>query len=48
MHNKTGYISKGWKVLADIDFSLVVVDSSKKFDDLMQQSINRLEKHRNY
>lgn len=48
MHNKTGYLSKGWKVLSDIDFSLLVIDSSKKFDDLLQESINRLEKHKRY
>jgi GTPase Era involved in 16S rRNA processing len=41
-HNKTGYLSKGWKVLGDIDFSLLIIDSSKKFDDLLQESINRL------
>jgi len=48
MHNKTGYLSKGWKVLNDIDFSLLIIDSSKKFDDLLQESINRLEKHKRY
>ena len=48
MRNKTGYLSKGWKVLREIDFSLLVVDSSKKFDDLLQESIRRLEKHRDY
>ena len=42
MHHKTGFQSKGWKVLGDIDFSLLVIDSSKKFDDLLQESINRL------
>lgn len=47
-HHKTGFVSKGWKVLGDIDFSLLVIDSSKKFDDLLQESISRLEKHRNY
>ncbi len=47
-NNKTGYLSKGWKILGSIDFSLLVIDSSKKFDDLLQESINRLEKHRNY
>lgn len=36
MHNKTGFVSRGWKVLGEIDFSLLVVDSSKKFDDLMK------------
>ena len=48
MHNKTGFLSKGWRVLGEIDFSLLVIDSSKKFDDLLQESINRLEKHRRY
>lgn len=46
--NKTGYLSRGWSVLGDIDFSLLVIDSSKKFDDLLQESIKRLEKHRDY
>lgn len=47
-HHKTGYLSKGWKVLGEIDFSLLVIDSSKKFDDLLEEAIKRLEKHRNY
>lgn len=34
--NKTGYLSKGWRVLGDIDFSLLVIDSSKNFDDLLK------------
>lgn len=46
--NKTGYLSKGWKVLGDIDFSLLIIDSSKSFDDLLKESISRLEKHRQY
>lgn len=41
-HKKTGFLSKGWKVLGEIDFSLLIVDSSKKFDDLIEESINRL------
>jgi len=41
-YNKTGYTSKGWGVLGEIDFSLLIIDSSKKFDDLLQESIKRL------
>jgi len=26
----------------------LIIDSSKKFDDLLQESIKRLEKHRRY
>ena len=48
MRHKTGYVSKGWKVLGDIDFSLLIVDSSRQFDDLLEESIRRLEKHRDY
>jgi GTPase Era involved in 16S rRNA processing len=46
--HKTGYLSRGWKVLRELDFTLLVIDSAKKFDDLVQESINRLEKHRQY
>ena len=31
-YNKTGYLSKGWKSLGEIDFSLLVIDSTKRFD----------------
>jgi GTPase len=48
MHNKTGFLSRGWRVLGDIDFSLLVIDSSKRFDDLLKEAISRLEKHRRY
>jgi hypothetical protein len=48
MYKKTGFISKGWKVLSEIDFSLLVIDSTKSFDEMTKQSIRRLETHRNY
>lgn len=48
MYKKEGFISKGWKVLSEIDFSLLVVDSAKRFDDMVKESIKRLEKHRDY
>ena len=48
MYRKTGFISKGWKVLSEIDFSILVVDSAKRFDDIVKESIKRLEKHGNY
>ena len=42
MYKKTGFISKGWKVLSEIDFSLLVIDSTKSFDEMTKQSIKRL------
>lgn len=48
MYKKEGFISKGWKVLSEIDFSLLVVDSAKRFDEMTKESIKRLEKHREY
>jgi len=42
MYRKTGFISKGWKVLSDIDFSLLVVDSAKRFDEMTKEAIKRL------
>ena len=48
MYKKEGFISKGWKVLSEIDFSLMVVDSAKRFDNMIKESIRRLEKHRDY
>jgi GTPase Era involved in 16S rRNA processing len=48
MYRKEGFISKGWGVLSKVDFSLLVVDSAKRFDDMLKESIKRLEKHRDY
>jgi GTPase Era involved in 16S rRNA processing len=48
MYKKEGFISHGWKVLSMIDFSLLVVDSAKRFDDMLRESIKRLERHRDY
>lgn len=42
MYRKEGFVSRGWKVLSDIDFSLLVVDSAKRFDDMIKESIKRL------
>lgn len=48
MYRKTGFVSKGWQVLSEIDFSLLVIDSTKRFDEMTKESIKRLEMHRNY
>jgi hypothetical protein len=48
MYRKDGFISKGWSILSKIDFSLLVVDSAKRFDEMIKEAIKRLERHRNY
>ena len=32
MYKKEGFVSKGWKVLGEIDFSLLVVDGAQRFN----------------
>jgi GTPase Era involved in 16S rRNA processing len=36
MYRKEGFVSKGWAVLSKVDFSLLVVDSAKRFDDILK------------
>ena len=48
MYKKEGFVSKGWKVLSEIDFTLLVVDSAKRFDNMIKESITRLQRHREY
>jgi GTPase Era involved in 16S rRNA processing len=48
MYRKEGFVSRGWKVLSQIDFSLLVVDCAKRCDEIVKESIKRLEKHRDY
>ena len=42
------YPSSPREVLSEIDFSLMLVDSAKRFDNMIKESIRRLEKHRDY
>ncbi len=46
--HKTGFTSHGWGVLSEVDFSLLVVDSSLNFEAVLKESIHRLERHRDY
>lgn len=42
--NKGGVISKGLKVLPEVEFALMVVDCNKRFDTIIQTTVDRLEK----
>lgn len=40
--NKGGIISKGLKVLSEVEFALMVVDCNKRFDSIIQATVDRL------
>ena len=42
--NKGGVISKGLKVLNEVDFVLMVIDCNKRFDSIVEATVDRLEK----
>ena len=42
--NKGGIISKGLKILNEVDFALMVVDCNKRFDAITEAAVDRLEK----